>query len=390
MTSGKPVIHKFWRILYLLLISISLILHVFNDLNITEELKYFHVFAAGACLIVLVFFPHFTKIQLITYSLCLVSLISASYSPYPGSMTRAISMTIVVIGCSGLRFINGKRVVDLINWFIPIVLVCLYLNLQESLPVWRYTAYYNDPNYLCTTLMVFEFLILEKMLTTRRIIVKILLVCEIVVIYTITIATLSRTGICCMLLLLIAYFWELIVKYKYIAFCILLCCGIYFISNTPQFIIDASEKFETREENAGAISSAADLRLELALKGTKYVFEHPQFLPFGLGLGATGHLNYFEGYVGETDLIDHNTLTSTFSEMGIVGFLLFISLIIFSISKNITSIRQKQRDCYLRLIALISLLIFCLSINQLTYLPFWWLVYLLNNDNITNADNSCN
>jgi len=383
---NKLHIPKFIQEAYILLISASLILHVFNELEISENLKAFHVPAALACLIVVFFFPKRNNLQLITYGLSAVAVFSSALSPYDGALTRAVSMSIVLIGCSGIVYIQSIRIIKFINWIIPVDIAILYLHLFSSIGFYRYTGFYNDPNYLCTTLLVFVFVILEYFLKTKRLFIRCFLFAEILLILILAAATLSRTGIVCLLLVLIAYSWELITRYKFIAIVLLLTGAIYMTYDTPELVSTAIEGFNNREDEHGNLSRASKLRFIIAMKGINYVATHPWYWLQGLGLGATGHLDCFDGYVGETNLLDHNTITSTFSETGIIGFVLMINLFIITIKQNLKKSNTNSTDRLLRVVGSFSLLIFCLSINQLTYLPFWWMMYLLNNRTFINEN----
>ncbi len=379
-------ISKFWRAAYIVCIVASLMLHVFNELNITEELKFFHITAALACVIVIVFFPKSTKTQILTYGLGGIAILSSALSPYPGAITRAISMVIVIIGCSGLSYVNANKIIKLANILIPIVLVVLYAHFLSLVAIYRYTGFYNDPNYLCTTLMVFEFLIFEYMLRSTKKVIKFLLIFELGLIFMLAVPTLSRTGIVCLLFLVMAYSWELILKYRKIAIISLGIAIAYLVFSPPAFITNSIESFNSREDEHGNFAQASNLRMEIALKGVNYVTHHPEYWLQGLGLGATGHLEYFHDYRGDTHYLDHNTITSTFSETGVIGFFLMVTLFILTLKKNLKKTNMKSPDRLLRICGCLALFVFCLSINQLTYLPFWWMIYLLNNQNLINEN----
>ena len=368
---------------YVWLISLSLILHVFNDLEI-GGLKLFQIPAAIAFIIPLFFVYRLGKVQMYSYLFIIFTFISAFFSPYPEALSKALTLMIVLGACAALPKCKYDQIIKISNCLIPLPLLFLSINLRSNIS-YRFTGFYNDPNYLCTTLLVFLFLILTGIYTFKNKIIKTVLIFEIITIITITAATLSRTGLTCIALMIVISAWELIKKYKFISIALLTAGIIYICSDTPQAILEVIKQIESREDNAGDFSSASELRFEISMGGVAYVISHPLQIPLGMGIGAVGHWEYFDSEIKDNH-IDHNTLTASFSEQGAIGFILYL-LILYTTLKTNWRLPSNNRFKALRLGAISTIFIFSLSINQMTYLPFWWLLFLLNNKTDENYEN---
>ncbi len=369
---------------YLWSITFALILHVFNELGV-GELKIFHIPAAVAFIIPIIFAYRINKIQSYSYFLIVVTFLSALFSSYPQSLSKALTFMIVIGSCVAIPKCNYNYIVKLSNILIPIPLAFLVVGLMTNVS-YRYTGMYNDPNYLCTTLLVFLFLILQGFHIFHNKVIKIGFVCEIVIILALTVATLSRTGLACIMFMIVISAWEFIKKYKVMAVALLIAGGIYLYSDTPQAIIEAIDQIESREDNKDNFASASNLRYEISMGGIRYVLSNPENLPIGMGIGAVGHWEYFNSDNHDSH-IDHNTLTASFSEQGIIGFILFLLILITTFKVN-WNLPKGNRLRLLRLSALITIFLFCISINQMTYLPFWWIIFLLNNTTSLNENSS--
>lgn len=368
---------------YAWLISLSLILHVFNDLEI-GKLKLFQIPAAFAFIVSPFLGNKTTRIQVYSYLFILFTFISAILSPYPDSLLNALTFTIILGACIAIPKCSFYKLIKITNFLIPIPLFFLLIELTKNLN-YRYIGFYNDPNYLCTTILVFLFIILADINRTKNIIIKVFYIIEIIGIIIIAIATLSRTGLLCIALLVIINSWGTIKKHKIGAIILLIIAIIYFSNNTPQTVSDIIEQIESRESNPGNFSSASKLRYEISMGGVNYVISHPYRIPFGMGIGAVGHWEFFENYVNDNH-IDHNTLTTCFSGQGLICLILYFLILYTTFKTNRRLPRGKLK--VLRISAFMVIFIFSLSINQMTYLPFWWLIFLLNNTTNDNYENT--
>lgn len=370
--------------IYAWVISLALILHVFNEMTL-GELKLFHIPTTLAFLISTAFIYKLCKPQVYAYCLIIFTFISAILSVYPQALYNALIFMVVIGACGSIPKCSYDHIIKLTNYLIPIPMAFLAIGLAAN-EKYRYTGMYNDPNYLCTTMLVFLFIICQGFYIFKNRTIKIGLICEILIILAITAATLSRTGLACILLMVIISSWVFIKKYKVIAVALLIGGIGYLCYDTPPVVVEAIDKFESREENKGNFSSASNLRYEISMRGIRYVLSNPIELPFGMGIGAVGHWEYFNS--DNTDIhIDHNTLTASFSEQGIIGLIFFV-LILYTTFKTNWDLPPNSKLRLLRLSAFFSIFIFSLSINQMTYLPFWWLIFLLNNTTSLHEDSS--
>jgi len=117
--------------------------------------------------------------------------------------------------------------------------------------------------------------------------------------------------------------------------------------------------------------------MELSLQGIKYVLQNPFRWFIGLGLGETGREEAIPFRIDYHR--DHNTITSCITEQGIIAFLFYV-MILLEIWKNICCRNDlRNLEKMLRLTFFLVLGLFSLSIWQMTYLPYWWLLFLLDN-----------
>lgn len=369
---------------YIWLITISIILHVFNTVGV-GELKLFHITCVLALVIQIICRYKISRIQVYAIILIIVTIISAYLSPYPNSIIKAITFGVVIGSCLYLSLGKYFKIIHVTNLLIPIPLFfLLYLSIRNT--AYRFTGFYNDPNYLCTTLLVFLFLILQGIDYFKNKLIKFLLVTEVLILIYIATTTLSRTGLLCISFLTTIALWQFIKRYFWIALLLIVTTSLVFIYNTPTIIENSIEKIESRQNNKDNLNSAANLRYEISLRGVSYTLSQPQYLLFGMGIGSIGHWTYFNKSYSDLH-IDHNTLTSCFSEQGLLGIVLYLSIIIHTIKINI-NIKTSRKFKIIRIGVLIAVLIFSLSINQMTYLPYWWIIFFLNNKNFSNENNT--
>jgi hypothetical protein len=363
--------------LYSIIIVTALILHVFNTLQINEEIKYFHlavVLALGVYIVLL----KKKKDRVFRYSKIFIigALLSFVTSPADNLMAT-ISLCVVVLSSIGMKDIDGMFTVRCANIGIPIALLGLLFYYFQDIP-FRYTGFYTDPNYLCTTLILFLFLILFEFISTKRIIIKVLLTIEIVIVFFLISTTLSRSGVFCTIVLLGLSQWAFFKKKKMLTLLVTLFSAFLIVQWQPEFINNAVEGFTIRQELSkdDDINSAGRLRIDLSTSGVEYVISHPQYLIQGIGVEGTNHRDSFLGMKKPLGNVrDHNTFTSIFTEHGIVGVVCF-SMILYSLFIYLKRI-PKSTEKRIMIAAIISILFLSLSIYQLYFFPFWFFVYIL-------------
>ena len=364
--------------------SIMLPLHVFN-MGGEGGLKPFHIPAAIAC--VLSFFLINEKGKLYKYVIwfLVLALISTILSyAFATAYPIWVNTFIVFTSCIGLAYVDSNRILRYIAFLIPVdVVVLFYDSIVE--PQYRYQGFYNDPNYLCTTLIIFVFILFIIYSSIQNKIYKAGIIVALVLIYILIFQTLSRTGLACSLFLLLSVTMATIRKHfiKLVFVVIIGIGGLYYYAAD---LIDNrwNQMYERIFEKDDNIEGAGSLRVNLSLQNIRYIFDNPQFIFLGLGGGTTNGINAREvpglsAYRTELS-IDHNTWTSTFSEQALICFILFF-VIIYITFNNVRRIMDGTTR-YLSLGVFFSILIFSFSISQKTYLPFWWIIFFLNNKSL--------
>lgn len=370
------VTKKSW--LYIVLISLALLFHVFNNLQLNENIKIFHLFALAGIIFGLLIRKQKNQITTNFWKFVGWTILSCAISPIQESYMAGLKFLIVVWAAFYITQIPLKGLVKVINIITPIVLISL-IRLYFLEPVYRFQGFYEDPNYMCTTLLVLYFFIqlLWKQNSSR--LIQGILVVEMVLILFIITTSISRTGILCFGLMTIVFWWDMFKRNKAKSLLgLTVIVGIIYYYN-QDFVENAITGYLVREtENSDTLSGASNLRWEISMRGLSYIFAHPAFLFQGIGIGSFRFATVLDGWHAATAHIDHNTITSCITEQGIVGFILYARFV-FSIFKNLkanTALREMSMyvPC---LCALFVFLLFSASIYQFSYLPFWFLLMTL-------------
>lgn len=364
--------------LYISLIGLSLLFHIFNNLQISETIKVFHLFSVAAIVVGLILVKVKNNIVKSFYMLLIWSLISSVMSPIDNSIMNEIKFLIVAISISFLPLISLRRLVIVINLFIPIALFLLVRQYFEGV-TYRYQGFYEDPNYFCTTLLVLFFYIQLLWKSVNKLVIKIVLVLEMVLIFFLVGTSISRTGMACLSIMTIVFWWNVFKNNKGATLFGVLLLSIIGIRYFGNYVYGVIEGYTIREtQNSDTLFNASDLRWEISMRGISYILNHPLYLLQGIGIGTYSQASVLEGWFASTNHIDHNTITSWFSEQGLVGFVLlarFLYLILIRIKSSIY-----LQDNGLRMICICVFgvfMLFSISINMTNYLPFWFLIFTL-------------
>ena len=366
---------------YSVLITATLVLHVFNTLG-GETFKAFHIPAFLSCICSYYLANKKDKLYKYIIRFLLVTLISASLSYSSGSLMSGITMCIVMMSCIGLSYIDKTKVLKLLLPIIPAVTTFLLLYAFKE-NAYRYQGFYNDPNYLCTTLMAFLYVSILTYKSRDSKIVKYIQVYNIVIIEVIVILTLSRTGLLCsMLLVLVAFFDILRQHFLKVLIGLIIVCSVSYKYVEPFLDARYALLYERLFENNDNLEGAGRHRGELSTMGLKYIVDHPVHILVGIGIGSssnsTNEIPDFARY-GASGTRDHNTWTSCITEQGIIAFAIWIMMFVAMFKKIKYSDHSKMRMITMMTFAV--LLLFSLSIWQMTYLPFWWLLFFINHRN---------
>lgn len=370
--------------MYVMCVALTLALHIYN-LGGSDTLKPFHITAVIAFILSFFVVPFKGKIIKYTAIFVLCSLLSALLSYSDTAIPFWINLVVVLGSCYGLVYIDIKKLLKWLYVLIPIdVVVLLYTAIKGY--VYRFQGFYDDPNYLCTTLIVFLLVSLLKFLCTSNKLAKILTIIIIVGIYAIILMTISRTGLICSLLILVFFFLNSLKKNVFKAILVAIVGVFVMVHYAGDFLEEQTGAFSERLFYASDnYESASSFRKDLSLQNIRYIVDNPQYILFGLGGGTTTgegakKISGLNSYRMDSHG-DHNTWTSTFSEQGLLA-LFFFFLIIYTTYKNIVSSSSKT-DRYLLLAVFFSIILFSFSISQKVYLPFWWLIFFLNNKHLS-------
>lgn len=367
--------------IYTLLITITLLLHVFNNLQLNESIKFFHL-GAGLALIFALFFlrKKLGKIGKIALAFVTTSFFSCILSPYEQSLSVWIKLCIIIGATLFVVAIPMRKLIIGVNIIIPIALIALVKEYFVGI-YYRYQGFYEDPNYMCTTLLVLFFYLQLLWEICSKKVIRIGVLFEMLVLLFLVTTSISRTGLICFSVMALGFFWDNFMKNKkftIIGVLSVACLTVYF---APSLVERALENYTMREtENSDTLGHASSLRKEISMRGVNYVLDHPSCWLLGMGEGATAHASSFPDFYVRTHHGDHNTITCCFSEQGIVGFLLMIMLY-YNIFKKLRS-KRGPRLKKIKLISMVSLLvfiIFSMSINQMVYFPFWFMIFTLSN-----------
>ena len=128
---------------------------------------------------------------------------------------------------------------------------------------------------------------------------------EIILLLFFFMITLSRTGIACCVILLIGGLYKYFKSHKFTVI-ILLGIGLFLFSQSEYMVYFdmLQDRIFTKSDN---VSSATDLRGQLSRQYVSIILDQPEYLFFGLGVGATGHSQELGILVKESHIRDPNT-----------------------------------------------------------------------------------
>lgn len=368
---------------YVMCVALMLTLHIFN-LGGGDTLKPFHIAAVIALLLSFFVIPLKGKLFKYTVYLVLCSLLSSLFSYSDTALPFWINLIVILLSCYGLSLIHIGKLLRWLFVLIPIDVAVLLFTATQGY-TFRYQGFYDDPNYLCTTLMVFLLICFFLLSHASNKWAKSLMIVTIIGIYTIILMTVSRTGIVCSLLVLCSFFYNSLKKniFKAVLIAVIAFVGVSYYAR--DFLGEQTRAFQERIfDSSDNYESAGTLRKELSLQNFRFIIDNPQYIFFGLGGGSStgagaAQIPGLNSYRKDTHG-DHNTWTSTFSEQGLFAFVFFF-LIIYTTYRNIIRV-PLGADKVLLLAVFISIIIFSFSISQKVYLPFWWLLFFLNNESL--------
>ena len=112
----------------------------------------------------------------------------------------------------------------------------------------RYTGFYNDPNYLCTTLIVFLTLVLCEFSRIDNKYIKVGLIVEILIIVFLVTTTVSRTGLLCVIVMLAISMWGYLKKHTIPSVIVVSLAIGSFVYTNPKLVENTIESYTTRAD----------------------------------------------------------------------------------------------------------------------------------------------
>jgi len=366
---------------YSICISLALILHVFNNFGFTEELKFFHVPAAGAFVLSFFLPGRYDSVRKQLVGFLVWSVFVSLISFYEKSFNAALPFAIVLGACIGIKYVKSNWTLHLCNILIPLDIAYLLAGyfLFAGRTYYRYAGFYNDSNYLCITLIAMCILVITEFQVVRNWIIRVGLLFEIALIVYLVTTTVSRTGLVCILIIISMTFYSYFKRNKWRTLIVCLVGITALLQWKGSAIENTINMYVLREETGDAISDSSGNRFDISMRGVTYVVGHPLFLIQGIGIGAVTHPEYFSDFESTERHIDHNTVTSIFTEQGLVGLLLYV-LFMWGIFNPLWR-RRSQTYGRICLFSFLSLSLFSLSINVLKFLPFWFAILFIARDN---------
>lgn len=365
---GKRQMNSVVEWVYSWMICLSLFFHVFNDISLTESIKLFHIPTIIAAIIT-VFMS--AKNDLMFLNICFIAIFTlcgAIVSVHEKSIIDCFKFIITIFSCYGLCLVDKNKIYFLLNRMTPILLLSLIIHYYSGI-YYRYSGWYNDPNYFCTTLLVFLSSITYLLRKTDRKMIKIVLFVELIIIIMLVSFSISRSGLLCISLVLLVTFWNSLKEHFFSTVLVLLFGLIVGIQSG--FVENSYNDFRVRVlETSDNMETATVYRFETSMQGVDYVITHPENLLFGVGIGGTFGNKSIP--TKKSWHVDHNTYTSFFVEQGIFVFIGYIAMIVGILKKQI-----KCRE-WNNVIILLSISIFAISISQKLYLPYWFLIFFLS------------
>jgi hypothetical protein len=359
-------------ILYSLFISFALFFHVFNTIGF-GPLKIFYIFVLFAS--ISSFFVQSYEDQLykfIIVSLILFSFIGASTSPF-SDFESTISVTILLISCRKLPFIN-LQYIDMFSVYLLNIVCVLLLFEYRNYHGMRFHGYYNDPNYMCLTLLTFIYFNFRALLSRKYIFEKVIVFINLIMVALLVLLTQSRTGLICYGCMIVVCLKNHVIHFvkNHLIFSVILIIPLFFLLQKIIFtqFYDEFDFFVSRFDGRryDDIKSASNTRIELSHKCISFLIDNPLYIPFGIGTGNAELVTHGHR--------DHNTITSCLSEQGLLSLVLFLLYLGIVFMRN-----YKRNDIFrhLNLIVEVTFILFSLSIWCMTYLPFWIVLSSLYN-----------
>ena len=287
-------------------------------------------------------------------------------------------MIACAIGFLAFRYLSRTQLRDVLGLlavFAPVIIAIHYISSNPlSLSVgYRYSGYQGDPNCFSYAMNILLYACGFTIIYGKNKVLKVLSFFSVIGIVPLIMAAASRTGIAIMAVVLIYILFAVYRKKKFLSFLIVVLLVVYGELLMPRLdsqIQTISNRYEVIFENG------SDYRMEEFKIVPSLLLAHPEYMLFGIGYSQSINAHQkFDEYYHEGRA--HNTYMSVLLEQGVVGFVLFL-LFLFNIGKIVFKNRCFVDGNY-RMILYLIVLFFIFSIYSLSFLPFWFSVYVASN-----------
>ena len=361
-----------WLKKYILIILYSLLLplHIVNSLTILGGIKLFFIPVALLAVYNVLHIRTYLRDKILLYLFVIGLLAILPVIFFQSSIRSLFVYFAVLLSLIGLPYIE-KKPVYLIT--VPLFIIANVFSYRYSDWIgfpYRYQGLYNDPNYMVISQIVGIYVSIKAIGAYKNIFVRIVAVISILVSLYIILLTQSRGGILALILFLLVYLPNFIMKHKRLAFLLLvvLIGGSYYSYKRFKAPIErvTVRFFGDNDSDVTAATSRMD-QIRKAIHGIE---AQPFFLLIGAGLSSSGG----DDPVFEEEHRIHNTPMSVLYENGIFSLILFF-IAYYKNTKNL--FKRDMLSCAM----ILALFLQSLTIWTITYLPFW-LGFILPMDNM--------
>lgn len=280
-----------------------------------------------------------------------------------------------------IRDVDYKKCLTILFYATPFVVAIhyLYSNPFLGLAGFRYGGFQGDPNCFAMAMNVLVYSSGYVLNNDPRKYAKIVSIGNLVGLIALIMATQSRAGLVIAGILLLVNIWNMITGSKGLTFFVA-CLGLVamlFVGNRFNETFERSFSRFGNDATEGDVASA-NHRFEEIPESYNLLINNPLYMPFGIGFSQTEFAKgKFEGYIHNGR--SHNTYCAVLMEEGVVGFLLFIAMLVRIGKKAYFKRRTANGNAKLALYTCMVFFIF--TIFSLPFLPFWFSIYLANNEN---------
>ena len=386
----NKVLHQLiQRKLYYLLLALFFVVYCLNSVTL-QGVKIFY-------LLVPFLFPYYILIvkkrrnTLVTLmdTFIIFSVISLLFNTDHASF-RPVFVLFCITAVLYPMFHLKDVLMDLVEWIVLLTpaLILLWYILYFSTTPYRFSGFFNDPNYFSQTLNLLIFLNVIPFCYRQRLKLNVfyiyLGIINAFLLVPLFVFTSSRSGFLAFFVLIFC-----VLLHEYVLLhnnvyrklkVLLLSCFVLAISGytTFKYFPDQANhilrrfRAESQSDKSSAYRRVREIEVGLSVfsKSIDTVF-------FGIGLSSSRNLDWFGDFFFGEDIREnriHNTFLSVLVENGIIGFCLYITII-----SRIFMFLLSQKSEVILLGTFLSQLVSSLFIYNITFMPFWLGLFFVYN-----------